>query len=134
MTMPFPSRSWAASSFQTSVESLTRWGLTILPEGRRLIRPSSSLSIRTLPKPIVLESLRIRRSREYGWLSAFRVNEVIAVVIAALAATLSGLMTYYLNKPAFGSLGDYITLFIWGAGVDQTKNFIQNLERTPDKG
>jgi len=89
---------------------------------------------KTLPNPIVLESLRIRRSREYGWLSAFRVNEVIAVVIAALAATLSGLMTYYLNKPAFGSLGDYITLFIWGAGVDQTKNFIQNLERPPDKG
>lgn len=76
------------------------------------------------------EPLRIEKSGEYGWMSAFRFNEVIALGIATIFALVSGLATFYAGKHAFGAIGDYIALFLWGAGVDQTKNFIQNLERT----
>lgn len=74
--------------------------------------------------------LRIQRSSEYGVTSAFRFTEVAALVIATLFALVSGLAAYYFGKHGFGSIGDYIALFLWGAGVDQTKNFLQNLERT----
>jgi hypothetical protein len=54
---------------------------------------------------------------------------MIALGIAALLAVVSGFATFYFPNPAFGTLGDYAALFIWGAGVDQTKNFLQNLSK-----
>ena len=75
------------------------------------------------------EPLAIAKSIDFGVTSAFRVAEVMALSIATLFALVSGLGTFYFNAPVFGSVQDYIALFIWGAGVDQTKNFIQNLER-----
>ena len=76
------------------------------------------------------EPLPIQKSSEFGWKSAFQFNEVTALGIASVFAVISGLATFYFGKHGFGSVGDYIALFLWGAGVDQTKNFIQNLERT----
>jgi hypothetical protein len=79
---------------------------------------------------VILESpLTIAKSGDFGWTGAFRFVEVMAFSIAAIFAVISGLGTFYFDAPVFGSVNDYITLFIWGAGVDQTKNFIQNLER-----
>ncbi|MBI3374054.1 MAG: hypothetical protein HY017_20205 [Betaproteobacteria bacterium] len=85
-------------------------------------------------KSIELGPLRIQSSSEYGLLSAFRFNEITSLGISTVFAVVSGLATFYFGKPAFGSVGDYITLFIWGAGVDQTKNFIQHLERVSGPG
>jgi hypothetical protein len=76
------------------------------------------------------EPLTIGKSSEFGWRGAFRFNELTALGIGTLFAIVSGLATFYIGKPAFGTAGDYIALFLWGAGVDQTKNFLQNLERT----
>ena len=42
-------------------------------------------------------------------------------------AAISGLGTMYIGKPTFGGLASYITLFLWGAAIDQTKNFAQHL-------
>ena len=75
------------------------------------------------------EPLLIAASRDFGYRSAFRFGEVMAFSLAALLATVSGLGTFYFDEPIFGSVNNYIALFLWGAGVDQTKNFIQNLER-----
>jgi hypothetical protein len=47
-----------------------------------------------------------------------------------LFASVTGLATYYFGKYAFGSVSDYIALLGWGAGVGQTKNFIQQLGKT----
>lgn len=92
-----------------------------------------SVTLRYLDESIenaALMALPIQRSSEYGVLSAFRFTEVAALVIATMFAVVTGLAAYYFGKHGFGSIGDYIALFLWGAGVDQTKNFLQNLERT----
>lgn len=70
----------------------------------------------------------IAASGDFGWTSAFRFSGVAASIVAALFAIVSGLGTFYFDAAVFGTPQDYIALFIWGAGIDQTKNFIQNLE------
>jgi hypothetical protein len=69
----------------------------------------------------------VKEASEYGWLPAFRFADLMALGIAAMFAIISGLGTYYFTAPAFGSVTDYVTLFLWGAGIDQTKNFLQHL-------
>jgi|GEM_PF-3414513 len=59
---------------------------------------------------------------------AFQKIEVFALIASWLVAGISGLLTFYFKNDTFGQLSDYITLFLWGAGVDQTKNFIQNYQ------
>lgn len=69
-------------------------------------------------------------SADFGATSAFKFVEIAALGIATIFAVVSGLATFYFDAPVFGSAEDYIALFLWGAGVDQAKNFIQHLERT----
>jgi len=75
-------------------------------------------------------SIPIRKSSDYGWRSIFRLTDVAALLFAILFASVTGLGTYYFGKYGFGSITDYIALFVWGAGVDQTKNFLQQLGKT----
>jgi len=82
---------------------------------------------------LVQLKLPIRKSNEYGWLSIFRFADMTGLGIATVFAVITGLATYYFGKHAFGSIADYIALFVWGAGVDQTKNFVQTLGQTSDK-
>ena len=60
---------------------------------------------------------------------AFDTTELVALIIASGVALLSGLMMFYYKNPTFGSVQDYITLILWGVGVDQTKNFLQTLQQ-----
>ena len=71
----------------------------------------------------------VHKSADYGFSSAFRFSDLCAFFIAMLFASITGLATYYFGKPAFGAIADYIALFVWGAGIDQTKNFIQNIDK-----
>jgi hypothetical protein len=84
--------------------------------------------------PAPFGPFEIDKSREYRLLSVFRFTETAALAIAALFALITGMGTYYVGKPAFGSITDYITLFIWGAGVDQAKSFLQQLGKTSATG
>ncbi len=61
-------------------------------------------------------------SREFGILQGFEEIEVWSTVIALLLALVSGLSAKYFNAPAFGTASDYLTLVLWGVGVDQAKN------------
>jgi hypothetical protein len=74
------------------------------------------------------EGLAIQNSSEFGFLSMFEKAEVISWLIAVSAAIATGLSTFYFKGPAFGSFQDYLSLFVWGAGIDQTKNFVQNIQ------
>jgi hypothetical protein len=71
---------------------------------------------------------RIQDSSDFGFLSAFEKAEVMGWLIAAGAAIATGLSTFYFKGPVFGSFQDYLSLFIWGAGIDQTKTFVQNIQ------
>jgi hypothetical protein len=76
---------------------------------------------------LAAKTFAIRKSNDYGILSLEKA-EVTGWVIAALAAIASGLSTFYYKAPVFGSPQDYLALFMWGAGIDQTKNFVQNMQ------
>ena len=66
-----------------------------------------------------------RPSRDFGWWRGIQKVEWVSLLIAIAVALLSGISAFYLDNPAFGTAKDYVTLFLWGFGVDQGKNFIQ---------
>lgn len=70
----------------------------------------------------------IRDSSEFGMLKAFEGVEYVSWAIAAAVALATGLSTYYFKNPTFGSYQDYLTLMLWGVGMDQGKNFLQALQ------
>ena len=82
------------------------------------------------PKVSMRDALTVDKAKDFGWIRSLRFVEITALVIAALFAVISGLKMFYIGKPNFGSMADYVTLFIWGAGIDQTKNFIQHLAQS----
>jgi hypothetical protein len=80
-------------------------------------------------KKVDLEpGLAIVESKDFAWKEGLERVEVISFVLAALLAIITGLSTLYFKNPSFGSMQDYITLFLWGAAVDQTKNALQLLQ------
>ena len=81
-----------------------------------------------LPESGEAGPLTVSPSRDFGIYNDLEKVQWISFLVAAGAALLSGMMTYYVNHPGFGSASDYLTLFAWGAGVDQGKNFLQNLQ------
>jgi hypothetical protein len=86
-----------------------------------LKRRSDSSAGVNMRDPLMIES-----SNDVGPRSTLQSTEWAALSISALFALVSGLGTLYYAVPAFGSPEHYIALFLWGAGVDQTKNLIQN--------
>jgi len=70
----------------------------------------------------------IMDSGDYGILRAFEGVEYLSWGIAAVVALATGLMTYYYKNATFGSPQDYLTLALWGAGMDQGKNILQALQ------
>jgi hypothetical protein len=85
-----------------------------------------------LPKEGEMGPLTVSPSRDFGMFNDLEKVQYISFGAAGLAAITTGVMTFYVNHPGFGSLSDYLTLFAWGAGFDQGKNFLQNLQ-APEK-
>ena len=74
------------------------------------------------------QGISIVNSKDFAWQKGLEHVEIISFVVAAVVAVVTGLSTFYFNNPAFGSLQDYLSLFLWGAAVDQTKNALQILQ------
>jgi hypothetical protein len=72
--------------------------------------------------------LPVSASNDFKIFRGLEKVEVISFVTAAMAAILTGFTTFYTKNSGFGTTSDYLTLFAWGFGVDQTKNFLQNLQ------
>ena len=66
--------------------------------------------------------MTVGEAREFGVLRGFEEIEVWSTVVALSLALVSGLAARFFNVPTFGSSADYLTLFLWGVGVDQAKN------------
>jgi hypothetical protein len=79
----------------------------------------------TLPCPAPLP---ISVCYDFNLFRGLEKVEVISFFVAAFAAILTGITTFYLKNTGFGTASDYLTLFAWGFGVDQSKNFLQNLQ------
>jgi len=69
----------------------------------------------------------IASSRAFTPLKGFSLGEMVQLSLAFVAAVTTGLQTFYFKAGGFGSLPDYLTLFAWGATIDQFKNFLQKL-------
>jgi hypothetical protein len=72
--------------------------------------------------------IHVDKSEDFLWRRAFEFAEMMALGIAAAVAVVTGLETFYLTNASFGSAKDYVSLFLWGAGVDVTKTFVQQLQ------
>ena len=73
------------------------------------------------------EPIPVARSSVFGIFTKYEAADLIGFGLATAASVASGL-TLYALKPVFvGSLQDYLTLFVWGASIDQGKNFLQSL-------
>ena len=69
----------------------------------------------------------VAKSGVFGIFTKYEAADLIGFALATAASVASGL-TLYALKPVFvGSLQDYLTLFVWGASIDQGKNFLQSL-------
>jgi hypothetical protein len=69
--------------------------------------------------------VRVRRSREFGLFASALATGITFVLVVA-GSVVTGIKAFAL-APTFGSLQDYITLFTWGVGLDQGRNFFQSL-------
>jgi hypothetical protein len=65
---------------------------------------------------------------DFGSLRGLARVEWISWVLSAIVAVVTGLSMFYYKGPTFGTFQDYLTLFLWGAGVDQGKNFLQAMQ------
>lgn len=75
---------------------------------------------RTLQNPI-------KESNTYVISRSVQQVEYGTTAATWLIALISGLLMFYIDDLTFGSLKDYITLFLWGIALDQTKNIMQSL-------
>lgn len=72
--------------------------------------------------------LQIVPTTDFGIFRGLARVEWTSWVLAAMVAIVTGLSTFYFKGPTFGTFQDYLTLFLWGAGVDQGKNFLQAMQ------
>lgn len=72
--------------------------------------------------------LEIARSSDFGIFRGLAEVEITSWLLAAVIAIVTGLSMFYFKGPTFGSFQDYVSLFLWGAGVDQGKNFLQAIQ------
>jgi hypothetical protein len=74
------------------------------------------------------KDVHISKSSDSGRLKSIDRVETLTFLMAFLFALVTGVATFYYKNPTFGSVQDYITLFLWGATIDQTKNFLRDLQ------
>jgi hypothetical protein len=73
------------------------------------------------------DPIPVAKSNVFRIFTKYEAADLIGFGLATAASVASGL-TLYALKPVFvGSLQDYLTLFVWGASIDQGKNFLQSL-------
>jgi hypothetical protein len=73
------------------------------------------------------ELVNVSKSNDFRIFAKYEQADLIAFTLAAAVSVVSGLAVYVLKPTFFGSLPDYLTLFVWGASIDQGKNFLQSL-------
>jgi hypothetical protein len=54
--------------------------------------------------------------------------EILSGIISVITAIVTGLSMYYFKNASWGTYQDYLTLVLWGMGVDQGKTFVQALK------
>lgn len=94
-----------------------------------VMKPSLKLSYKGdfRTEMITGPDVSVGKSSDFSTFAKYKRADMIGFLLAALVSIVSGISLYALKPTFFGSLQDYLTLFTWGAGIDQTKNFLQAL-------
>ena len=69
----------------------------------------------------------VAKSGVFRIFTKYEAADLIGFALATAASVASGLTLYALKPVFIGSMQDYLTLFVWGASIDQGKNFLQSL-------
>ena len=69
----------------------------------------------------------ITKRRKDFLVRAIRDGDIAVAIFAVLIAELIGLNTKYLGFKAFGTVKDYVDLFVWGAGTKATLDIVTAL-------
>lgn len=69
--------------------------------------------------------LHVGPSRAHGIMQAFEHAELLSWATALAIAIFSGLSIYYVSAAGWGGFKDYLTMFLWGAGMETGKTFLQ---------
>jgi hypothetical protein len=88
----------------------------------KLVYQSDSKELGPVPGPL------INASSDFASYKIVAGTEVVSWVIAGLVAIATGLSMFYYKGTSWGSHQDYLTLLLWGIGVDQGKNFLQAMQ------
>jgi hypothetical protein len=75
--------------------------------------------------PMTVRTLEITKSAAFRAARSFEITDVIPLLLATVVAIVTGMSTLYAGNATFGTLGDYLGLFLWGAAIDQGKNALQ---------
>lgn len=106
------------SSVQPAITQYSPWN-GVATIGVELWRGSD----RCAPRAAV--DLPIEKSAAFSLARSFETTDRIPLMLAFVVAIATGMSTLYAGNATFGSLGDYLTLFLWGAAIDQSKNILQ---------
>jgi hypothetical protein len=81
-----------------------------------------------LPKPLEVK-FDTRESTRFGELSVLQLSETFGIAFALILASVAGFQSDAFEAALVGTWRAYLTLFVWGVGADQTRNFLQNLDK-----
>jgi hypothetical protein len=131
MQSPFKSQtiSWMPCSTEPRVVQYAPHGGTLSAKVRiKKYGESVPLPAEGAPADKMPIDTRIVACADFGTLRGLAKVEVFSWTLAAIVAIVTGLSTFYFKGSTFGSFQDYISLFLWGIGVEQGKNFLQTLQ------
>jgi len=98
------------------------WPCSLTPSVR-IMKGSEQITLKHVP-----EVLMIGASGVFRWYKGLQRTEGFSLGISIALGVVTGMATLYYASETFGSAKDYLTLVLWGAGVDQTKTFLQVLQ------
>ncbi|OEU76343.1 MAG: hypothetical protein BA874_13085 [Desulfuromonadales bacterium C00003068] len=101
-----------------------------IPIAKKEIKASVKITFEELDDSMSTNGFKFssKPSGEFGLIKAFQSVEVIALLLALLAAVGTGMNSSYYETALEGSTQSYVALFFWGIAADQVKNVLQNLK------
>jgi len=111
------------SEFETDVPEMIEY-----TEGPGKLTVSVEIHWKGEPVKAPEIDVSIAPSADFAWQKGVGRVELFSLLLAGAVAVATGLATFYGKNPSFGSYQDYFTLFMWAAGIDQTKNALQLLQ------
>ncbi len=84
---------------------------------------------KSIRKKLPKKKFETTESSRFQGLSVVQLTEMFGVFFAVGLAFVAGFQSDAFEAALVGTWREYLTLFVWGIGADQTRNFLQNLDK-----